>query len=370
MARIRSNHPSRWTDEEFVDCSIISRLALFGIENEADDYGVFEWKPRSLKMRILPADNCDFSEILDDLASNRKVQRFEFDGKAYGAIRNFCKFQSPQKPTQKHPLPRHLYDYVGYSGPELAKGASEQEPHKSSPPTSPVREEYERSIVPLSYQYENPISDGKGIGKGIGKVESYPQQPESLTHARVAAAEEDRGRELSDQPDRGDEAERPEAVGTSPPPLVEVVDWDIAPPHDIQRSDIDPAIRRSLVEHCEMRGANPVTVSKRIDAWLRAAPPEFIESKIMRAVSDRSIRNALGWIDRCVDDWIRAQHEQAEAAREKPFDPIAEVFKELREKENANGDLDRGSDQANSILRCSGEGRGSGGFESASCTAR
>ena len=368
MPRIRSNHPSRWTDEEFVNCSAMARLLLLGIENDADDYGVFEWKPLTLKMRILPADNCEVVGLLDELAANNKVQRFEFDGKSYGAIRNFCKFQSPQKPKQWHPLPKRLYAYVGHNGADLEKGLVEPDTGDSEPKLRQVDGEYDTGTIAVSDGFENSPADG--IGKGIGKIESYLQQPESLTHARVAAAEEDRGRELSDQPDRGDEAERPEAVGTSPPPLVEVVDWDIAPPHDIQRSDIDPAIRRSLVEHCEMRGANPVTVSKRIDAWLRAAPPEFIESKIMRAVSDRSIRNALGWIDRCVDDWIRAQHEQAEAAREKPFDPIAEVFKELREKENANGDLDRGSDQANSILRCSGEGRGSGGFESASCTAR
>ena len=57
MARIRSLHPGQWTDEAFVAVSPLARLLALGLRNEADDEGVFPWKPVTLRMRLLPADN-------------------------------------------------------------------------------------------------------------------------------------------------------------------------------------------------------------------------------------------------------------------------------------------------------------------------
>ncbi len=52
MARIRSIHPGQATDEDFVQCSPFARLLAIFVRNEADDHGVFKWKPVTLKMRI------------------------------------------------------------------------------------------------------------------------------------------------------------------------------------------------------------------------------------------------------------------------------------------------------------------------------
>lgn len=126
MARIRSVHPGLFTDEAFVSCSPMARLLLIGLWTEADDQGVFEWKPLTLKMRLLPADNADAAELLDEVATNGIVQRFEVDGKAYGAIRNFRKYQRPKKPNEVHPLPPEFRTYVG-----LMDQSSEPVPHQS-----------------------------------------------------------------------------------------------------------------------------------------------------------------------------------------------------------------------------------------------
>lgn len=105
MARIRSTHPGQWTDEEFVSCSPLARLLAIALRNEADDQGVFEWKPLMLKMRLLPADACDVAELLAELEASNQVRRYEVDGRAYGIIRNFTKFQRPKSPNAAHPLP-------------------------------------------------------------------------------------------------------------------------------------------------------------------------------------------------------------------------------------------------------------------------
>lgn len=112
MARIRSTFPGQWTDEDFVECQPLSRLLAIGLRNEADDQGVFEWKPVGLKMRLMPADNADIGVLLADLEAHHQVKRFTVDGRTYGAIRNFVKFQKPKKPTKVHPLPAELWDWV------------------------------------------------------------------------------------------------------------------------------------------------------------------------------------------------------------------------------------------------------------------
>jgi len=118
MARIRSIHPPIFSDEAFVSCSVTARLLVIGLWTEADDKGVFEWKPLSLKMRIFPADAFDIDMMsgwLAELSKANIVCSFEADGKTYGAIRNFRKYQRPQKPNDIHPLPENLRSYVALS---------------------------------------------------------------------------------------------------------------------------------------------------------------------------------------------------------------------------------------------------------------
>lgn len=99
MARIRSVHPGQWTDEDFVALSPMARLLTLAIRNECDDQGVFEWKPLTIKMRLLPADNVDVADLLRELEENNHVKKFETGGKTYGAVRNFRVFKVPRSRT-------------------------------------------------------------------------------------------------------------------------------------------------------------------------------------------------------------------------------------------------------------------------------
>lgn len=116
MSRIRSIHPGLWTDEDFVTLSPLARLLYMGIWNECDDKGIFEWKPLTLKMRLLPGDNADVAQLLAEIEAIGAVRRYEIAGKAYGAVRNFCKFQRPKKPNNIHPVGPEILTYVGHSG--------------------------------------------------------------------------------------------------------------------------------------------------------------------------------------------------------------------------------------------------------------
>lgn len=115
MARIRSVHPGFFTDETFVAASPLARLLLIGIWTECDDYGAFAWKPVTLKMRLLPADNADPVELMAELEAAGSIRRYEVGGKVYGAVRGFQKWQRPKKPLSSHPIPAELLPFLGGS---------------------------------------------------------------------------------------------------------------------------------------------------------------------------------------------------------------------------------------------------------------
>jgi len=128
MSRIRSTHPEQWTDEDFVELSFAARLLTLAIRNECDDKGIFEWKPKRIKMRLFPCDNVDVKILLSELVEFNQCIQFEVDGKHYGAVRNFRKYQRPKKPNDIHPITDEMAEYVG-----LLKTISPKKPRKQQP---------------------------------------------------------------------------------------------------------------------------------------------------------------------------------------------------------------------------------------------
>lgn len=123
-------HPGQWTDDQFVMCSPLARLLALGLRNESDDNGVFEWNPVKLKMRLLPADNCNIESLLVELVSTNQIIHFDIDGKKYGLIRNFLKYQKPKYPSYQYPIPE-----------VLPEGFVLKEAHSGSPTGNPNQRE-------------------------------------------------------------------------------------------------------------------------------------------------------------------------------------------------------------------------------------
>jgi hypothetical protein len=138
MARIRSLHPGFFTDEAVVTLSPQAQVFLMGLWTECDDQGVFEWKPITLKMRLLPATNADVGTLLSELATANAVKKVEVGGLQYGLVRNFRKYQRPKKPNSVHPLPEEFRTYVGL---KLASGEPEEGEAGASSELSPQMEE-------------------------------------------------------------------------------------------------------------------------------------------------------------------------------------------------------------------------------------
>lgn len=113
MARIRSVHPGLFTDEAFVSLSCDAQIFLVGIWTECDDQGVFEWKPRQLKMKLRGGKDGDVEPLLSEIAAANCIHAYEVGGRKLGAVRNFKRYQRPKKPNSIYPISREMRTFVG-----------------------------------------------------------------------------------------------------------------------------------------------------------------------------------------------------------------------------------------------------------------
>lgn len=67
--------PDTWTDERFVELSPLARLLFIGMWNFCCDNGHIEDRPRQLKLRVLPGDDCDIDALVSELLEMGVVTR-------------------------------------------------------------------------------------------------------------------------------------------------------------------------------------------------------------------------------------------------------------------------------------------------------
>lgn len=111
MPRIRTIKPEFWTDEKTGTLPDSAKCFFIGLLNHCDDYGVIEWAPDELRVKIFPYHYGSTTGVLGDwlcnfLAPRRLVEMFsraEDDGsqvKVYLFIPKFAKHQVINKPSK------------------------------------------------------------------------------------------------------------------------------------------------------------------------------------------------------------------------------------------------------------------------------
>lgn len=115
MARIRSHKPSIFRHEELQDLEAANpgascMLVFMAVWGHCDNQGVFEYRPRQLKLDILPFLPFDMAATLRLLVDAGFIRVFEAGGKQYGFIASFCGHQritgdEAGEKGRKHPSP-------------------------------------------------------------------------------------------------------------------------------------------------------------------------------------------------------------------------------------------------------------------------
>lgn len=107
MARIRTIKPEFWTDEKVVELSPLARLLFIGLWNFADDDGRLIHSPKQIKLRVLPADDADISELLGEIRRKGMIIVYQVEDKEVLQILNFAEHQKVDKrrPSKLPPAP-------------------------------------------------------------------------------------------------------------------------------------------------------------------------------------------------------------------------------------------------------------------------
>lgn len=98
MARIRTVKPSYFKHADLYDAETESgfplRVAYAGLWTCCDREGRFKWRPRELKLDILPYDICPFESVLDALEKYGFIKKFSRDGEEFGFVPTFLEHQA------------------------------------------------------------------------------------------------------------------------------------------------------------------------------------------------------------------------------------------------------------------------------------
>ena len=121
MSKIRTVKPELFRHEQLFEAEQQSgfplRLLFIGLFTVVDAEGRFRWRPRQLKLDILPYDEMNFNAALNALVDFGFVQRYEYEGEYYGYIPTWHNHQSinqrepesvlpdPQRGSITNPLP-------------------------------------------------------------------------------------------------------------------------------------------------------------------------------------------------------------------------------------------------------------------------
>lgn len=109
MGKIRTVKPDLLRHERLFEAEQSSgfplRLIFIGLFTAVDAAGRFRWRPRQLKLDILPYDQTNFTEALSALADFGFVIRYEYGGEYYGYIPTWRKHQNINPRESKSILP-------------------------------------------------------------------------------------------------------------------------------------------------------------------------------------------------------------------------------------------------------------------------
>ena len=97
MARARNIKPSFFQNEQLGELNPIDRLAFIGMWTIADYKGCIEFRPKRLKIQLMPYDNCDMELIAINLDKSGLIRLYSINNVRYIKIINFEKHQNPHK---------------------------------------------------------------------------------------------------------------------------------------------------------------------------------------------------------------------------------------------------------------------------------
>ena len=135
MPRARNIKPGYFKNEYLAECEPLARILFAGLWCLADREGRLELRPKRIKAEILPYDDCDIEELLEQLNKKEFIFVYEINGERYAWLPTFTQHQNPhrnEKPSEL-PAPDMYREKVG--SPPVIDGST-REMHQRAPADS------------------------------------------------------------------------------------------------------------------------------------------------------------------------------------------------------------------------------------------
>jgi hypothetical protein len=263
MSHIRSIKPEYFVHEGVNEMSIAARLMLPGIWTCCDKHGRFEWKPKTLKLKILPFDDVNFESLMLEAVTGGFITRYEVGGQKYGLCMNWAKHQgigTREKDSKfEYPAPPPITDPTPPSG------------NTPAPPIAPAQTLHSADTVQAQGTHSVvSVGVGLGLGVGVGKemgvcesthqpntsaggsVDAPQNLPSAEPKSKPAGNEKTLWAQLRDAyQEVYDEAERAEAAGASDNPLPEPI-WLLKEGLDKLEAHLPELMKAEDVQLCEV----------------------------------------------------------------------------------------------------------------------
>jgi hypothetical protein len=200
MARIRNIKPEFFRHEELQDLELKNpgKYPMFVYEalwSQCDRQGVFLWKPKILKLDILPFLPFDMEDTLKILSDAGYIIKYTAEGKDYGIIPTFEKHQSISRAEREnrniYPLPANNTETV--SQPYSNHTETVSQPYSNH--TETVSQPYSNHTETVSQPYQNTgnlnsefgnlNSEFGNLNSEFGNLNSDPERENSLSPAEA-----------------------------------------------------------------------------------------------------------------------------------------------------------------------------------------
>jgi hypothetical protein len=142
--RARNIKPAFFKNEILAECDPRARVLFAGLWCYADREGRFEWRPKRIKVELLPYDNCDIDFLLKQLLDRGFIVKYNVNSAKYGSIPNFLRHQNPHCKETPSKIP----------APEMYSGCTVQEQEKHT-------KDHVDSLIPDSGFSDSLIPDKK-----------------------------------------------------------------------------------------------------------------------------------------------------------------------------------------------------------------
>lgn len=107
MSRARNIKPSFFKNEILAECHPLARILFEGLWTLADRAGRLEDRPKKIRAEVLPYDDCDPDDLLNQLEQRNFIRRYQVGENKYIQVVTFEKHQNPhvKEPASLLPAP-------------------------------------------------------------------------------------------------------------------------------------------------------------------------------------------------------------------------------------------------------------------------